>query len=308
MNYIVFPTIGVALGLGLYFLKDQKRQYIFDKFKSDVATAISTSANVPHDISGKLNIILTGTKPDTFTNGHATECSMTAHIHNLSKYHFDKVGFTVGDVDFNIDSINANSSVEDQIIKNCTLEDATPCSFYADSISKSVGDAVVSNCSIPSVAEGDCQKLVAISTNLNPIKVAALAATELALGEKQVAPVHEALIAAQLDTSNFSAYDPQRSASYTHLLDTIVSVDSKLWLQDNYIVGSMRSVSYFNQNEDGSIIAIKGVYDYTTLSDPAKRTGWVVAAIIKNSMPCLRYHNFADTPCRDIRFAAISTQ
>ena len=211
-------------------------------------------------------------------------------------------------MDFNIDSINANSSVEDQIIKNCTLEDATPCSFYADSISKSVGDAVVSNCSIPSVAEGDCQKLVAISTNLNPIKVAALAATELALGEKQVAPVREALIAAQLDTSNFSAYDPQRSASYTHLLDTIVSVDSKLWLQDNYIVGSMRSVSYFNQNEDGSIIAIKGVYDYTTLSDPAKRTGWVVAAIIKNSMPCLRYHNFADTPCRDIRFAAISTQ
>ena len=164
MNYIVFPIIGVALGLGLYFLKDQKRQYIFDKFKSDVATAISTSANVPHDISGKLNIILTGTKPDTFTNGHATECSMTAHIHNLSKYHFDKVGFTVGDVDFNIDSINANSSVEDQIIKNGTLEDATPCSFYADSISKSVGDAVVSNCSIPSVAEGDCQKLVAIST------------------------------------------------------------------------------------------------------------------------------------------------
>ena len=132
VNYILIPLLAVALGLGLYFLKDQKRQYIFDKFKHDVVSAISTSASVPHDVSGKLNIVLTGTKPDTFTNGHATECSMTAHIHNLSKYHFDKVKFTVGDVDFNIDSINANSSVEDQTIKNGTLEDATPCSSYAE--------------------------------------------------------------------------------------------------------------------------------------------------------------------------------
>ena len=163
--------------MAFYLIKDTEKR-ILAKTTTELADT-AHDAGATRDVAGKLNIIFTNAVPSNFENGQATQCYFIANIHNNSKYHFGKISFKIDTFTFNIDGINANSSIDDTIIGQVALVDTTePCAFQADYIRTSVGDAGVLDCSIPSVAEGDCQQLVSVSTSLTPTKISTLLAIE----------------------------------------------------------------------------------------------------------------------------------
>jgi hypothetical protein len=207
------------------------------------------------------------------------------------------------DWDLSIDAINANAFLDGADILTLTLSDeSAPCSEQADYVRRSVGKVQVLDCSIPGVAEGDCQQLVAISTTLDANVVAKIRTDDRANGEKQIAKLRDALVAAHLDTSNFEFYDYQYIPMYLRAFDTIISIDSSSWSFDEYASGSVSNVALVDQSHDGSNMTLRANFRYTD-----GKTGWLAVKFPKSGMPCLTYWNFADE-CRDVRFPDVSAQ
>lgn len=255
-----------------------------------------------HIQSGKFNVVFTGAEPRNFQGGKASSCVLKADIVNQTKYHFTQMTFKIGNWQFEEDNFSANAAVEGQDIFTVDLSSGGNCAEQARYIIGSVSDAEIFDCSIPNLPEGDCQRMVSISTTMNLAKVAAVAMTDFTLGHKQLAPLKAALSEAELSESNFSPYDESKRSKYTKLLETIVSIDSASWSFNVYKPGSMRNISLAGQSPDGSSVTLTGSYAYDGIGGPV---GEVAVKIPKNGLPCLVYHDMPKT-CRSIVFPDVS--
>lgn len=250
-------------------------------------------------VPGRINIVFSDAIPREYTNGRAQSCTLVANIHNNTKYRLNKVSFKIEDWQVAIDEeLNANSYVDGYPLLKISLANNTVCAFQAEFIRQSIKKASVFDCSIPGMAEGDCQDLVAISTWIDETAVKRINDADVALGAKQVGPVRDALAKAGFVKGNGGPITPDRVAKFAVLLDTLVAIDSQSWSWNQYVRGSMTSVSVIGQSQDGGTITLRGSYKY--LYNDKGASGWVAAKIENGSLSCLLYHDFQND-CRAIR-------
>jgi hypothetical protein len=117
---------------------------------------------------GKINIVFTDATPGAYTNGHATTCVLKANIHNNSKFHLNTLSFKIDPWLFHVGDMPANSYVDDNDIFSVEgIDSGHSCSAEAHYLMINVQTAHVFECTMPNVAEGDCQDMVSISTTLD---------------------------------------------------------------------------------------------------------------------------------------------
>jgi TPR repeat protein len=243
--------------------EDAKKVLAESQSAANDVSAVSSADISPRYVPGKINIVFKDAVPGAFENGRALSCALIANIHNNTKYHLNKVSFKIKDWSFNFDDeMNANTYVDDYPIAEISLSNGTVCSNQAAYIKQAIETAAIFDCSMPGVAEGDCQDLVAISNIMDDAGVERISKAEMALGAKQTAPLHEAIVKAGLDKPVVGPMTSERQAKFANLLDTFVAIDSKSWSLNKYNIGSMRTVSVVSQSPDGSAIQLEGYYSY----------------------------------------------
>jgi TPR repeat protein len=275
-----------------------------DNTAQTVASTLSAGQS-PNYVPGKINIVFTNAEPADYAAGQATSCTLKANIHNNSKYHINGVTFKIGSWEFKVDEMNANSYIDDTRIFEITLNNNSICSYQATYITNSVKDAQVFDCSIPNMAEGDCQDLVSITSIMDKNIVEQIGKTETSLGEQQVAPLVTALSAAHLDQKSYSPYNASRLSQYANLMETIVKLDSQEWSCNQYIPDSVSGINQIVELGDLNIVALYGTYSYVECGSNKRAQGWVKAEFPRGKIPCLIYHDHADE-CSTMRFPEVS--
>ncbi len=252
--------------------------------------------------SGRINVVFTDAVPGRFNNGRALTCTLIANIHNNTKYHVNKVSFKIDDWTFEMGEMNANAYVDNNPMMTVSLTNGTICSDQAAFIKNNIKTAAVYDCSMPGIAEGDCQDLVLVSTSIDDAAVKKINDTQVSIGNRQLAPLRQAFAKAGLDSGNVGPITKDKIAKFPALLDTIVTIDSQGWFSNKYKYGSMNNVSVDSQSADGSNMTLLGHYIYNE-----NNLGWVRAKIQNGRLICLQYHDIGDE-CRPIRLPEVSAQ
>ncbi len=158
------------------------------------------------------------------------------------------------------------------------------CADVARNILRGAVKAGVIGCTMPGVAEGDCQGMVGIATTLTDADVAAVAAVETREAQAVLAPLSKALAALPAN------------AGLDRKLDAIVWVDSQSWAQNRYDPGSLRNPTLASQADDGSARTFHADYTYNGGS-----AGWVKVTLYAdpNRIPCVEFWDFAGS-CRPL--------
>ena len=121
--------------------------------------------------------------PEGYEDGYRT-CVLRAHLRNYSKHHLNKLTFEVGSWRFGVGDMVANSYEDDVLMSRVDVQKST-CMSQAAYLVDNLRDAAALECSIPNMAEGDCQALVSFSTTLDAEALARIGAEERSLMEKR---------------------------------------------------------------------------------------------------------------------------
>ena len=121
---------------------------------------------------GMINIAFTDAVPGRFENGKAQVCEVKAIALNYSKYHLNHVVLDVEGWRVSVGDMVANT-YDDIPIPAFRLGDLT-CSNSAAWLNEHAKEAAALECSIPGMAEGDCQALIAASSEIDVSKVKAI--------------------------------------------------------------------------------------------------------------------------------------
>ena len=122
---------------------------------------------------GMINIVFTEALPSDFQNGKATTCQIKAIARNYSKYHLSHAVLDVEGWKVSVGDLVANT-YDDVTIPSFNIRDDEKCSNSASWVNEHAKSAAALDCSIPNVAEGDCQALIAVTATIDVNKVAAL--------------------------------------------------------------------------------------------------------------------------------------
>jgi hypothetical protein len=158
---------------------------------------------------------------------------------------------------------------------------------------------------MPGLAEGDCQDLISISTSLDDAAIKRIDDTQVAMGNRQLAPLRQAFAKAGFGGGNPVPITKDRIPKFAALLDTIVALDSTGWLFHKYIRGSLNNVSVVSQSSNGSEMTLLGNYTFTEGENGRSLGGWVKAKIKNGDIDCLQYHDKGDE-CRAIRLPNVA--
>jgi hypothetical protein len=259
---------GKAAGQG-----NEQAKHALAEIKSDVVTdtkpdsALRAAAavllnNLAHNnfayTSGKINVVFKDAAPGQFQKGNATTCGLIVNIHNNSKYHLNSVSFNIDDWSFEIDEeMNANTIIDDYAIRTISLTNGAFCSDQAAFINNSIKKAAIFDCSIPNLAEGDCQDLVAVTSQIDDAAVKRINDAERVIGAKQIVPIRDAIARAGLNSGSSGPITDERLAKFATLLDTLVTVDSQGWSWNKYNYGSMTGVSVVPQTTGGAALTLR---------------------------------------------------
>jgi hypothetical protein len=129
---------------------------------------------------GKINVVFTRAVPSYEYN---PTCELRANIRNYSKHHLNQLTFEVGTWRFEVGDMVANSYEDDVVMSRINLGKTT-CQSQARYLVDNLKDAAALGCSIPNLAEGDCQALITFDTTLNVEALAQIGAEEIALADK----------------------------------------------------------------------------------------------------------------------------
>lgn len=269
-----------------------------------------TQAQSGSPVAGaKLSLVFKDAVPSNFANGRAKTCSLIADVYNRTKYHLNKLTFKIGAWEFELDQeMNAYSQLQNHEIQEATLPDDVTCFGAASYIAQNAADAGIFDCSIPGLAEGDCQELIEISSRFDGAAIDRLRTRELAAGARQMQPVRDAIARAGLNAgSNLSGQiPPERLRRFNDLLDAIVAADSQFWSWNKYQRGSMETAPYYQPGANASL-TLKGNYRYTDGSNGPVRTGWIEASFKDGALVCIRFHDFKDE-CRALRLPDVPVE
>ena len=226
-----------------------------------------------------------------------------ADIFNRTKYHLKELSFKVGDWAFEFDKeLNANAYLTNYNIENISLSNGTFCFEQASYLAQNLATAGVFDCTMPGIAEGDCQELVEITSTFDDAAINRIREKERVAGAQQLQPVREAIAKAGLatNTNNVSGQiPPDRQQRFSDLLDSIVASDSQFWGFNKYQRGSMGFSQYAPAGPNAGFI-LRGFYKYTRGDDTRAQLGWVEALIKDGAVGCIRFHDFPDD-CRALR-------
>jgi hypothetical protein len=132
---------------------------------------------------GKINVVFTGAALKDSEYGPGT-CEIKANLRNYSKHHLNKLMFEVGRWRFEVGDMVANSYEDDVLMSRIDLGNMT-CLSAATYLVDNLKDAAALECSIPNLAEGDCQGLISFSTTLNAEALGRIGAQENFLAGKR---------------------------------------------------------------------------------------------------------------------------
>jgi hypothetical protein len=221
--------------------------------------------------------------PFDFQYGRPHQCHIRVNIRNNTKYRFEQVNFNILDLDIKV-SANANTNARDINVIDVSTNENLDCVDAIDEINNNISTSKVSTCSVPSFAEGDCQKLVNVSTRLNTTILAATKIIQASGYRKQMGELKDALIDAKLDSSNFLPFDEDRYSKYRVLMDIIASAATTLSYSIEYIPHSIGDIRLIKQTND--FIEIQGAATVQTTFSKRKISQVYTARFPREGMPC----------------------
>jgi hypothetical protein len=122
---------------------------------------------------GKINVAFTDAVPGNFEHGNAKNCEVKATAYNYSKYHLDQLTIDLDGWKVSVGDLVANAYADIQI-PSFNLGANGKCSNSAKWLNDHAKEAGALQCSVPNMAEGDCQELISVSSAIDMNKVIAL--------------------------------------------------------------------------------------------------------------------------------------
>jgi hypothetical protein len=122
---------------------------------------------------GKVNVVFTGAVPGSFEGGIAKRCEVKATAFNYSKYHLDQLVVDLDGWKVFVGDMVANAYADIQI-PSFDLGEKGKCSYSAQWLNEHAKEAGALQCSIPNMAEGDCQALISVSSAIDAEKIIAV--------------------------------------------------------------------------------------------------------------------------------------
>jgi hypothetical protein len=119
---------------------------------------------------GKVNVVLTDVVPENFRTGRAQSCEVKATAYNYSKYHLNNLVVDIDGWKVAVEDLVANAYGDIEIPSYDTGERGK-CSNSGQWINEHVKDAGALQCSMPGMAEGDCQELISVSSTIDVEKI-----------------------------------------------------------------------------------------------------------------------------------------
>ena len=252
---------------------------------------------------GMLNVLFTDLKAQDFSNGHASSCSFLATVYNNTKYHLNKASFKIGELEFNVGEMSANTFgplKDGNAVPYLDVSDGSAdCADAIFYLFKNVDKAEIYDCSMTGLPEGDCQQLFHAYTNISADAVKKMQDIEDNATKTQLAPLKAALSEVGVNETNLN---PNDQAKLTRLLDAVVRLDSVSWSFNRYRSGSVYNIGIINRAADGSRVTIQGSFWYQD-----NKSGWVKLTLFKNRLPCIEFWDFEGT-CRLIHLPDSAAQ
>ncbi len=119
--------------------------------------------------SDSINIRFTDIKPHIYYDETSySSCDIIGNVYNTTKYHLNGLSFKVGELNFNISDMPARSLYPNNIVLlEVSLNEGQSCIEIAQYLIKYLPGANILECSIPNIAEGDCQDSVRITSGID---------------------------------------------------------------------------------------------------------------------------------------------
>jgi hypothetical protein len=122
---------------------------------------------------GKVNVVFTDVVPGNFQSGRAQSCQVKATAYNYSKYHLDNLVVDLGGWKVAVGDLVANA-YGDIELPSFDLSERGKCSNSGQWLNEHVKEAGALQCSMPGMAEGDCQELISVSSAIDVEKIRAV--------------------------------------------------------------------------------------------------------------------------------------
>jgi hypothetical protein len=113
---------------------------------------------------GKINIVASVQPADANEAGYPTTCRVVVEVNNRTKYHLHDLRFSISDWNLQVRGVAANQSYEASEF-NLDADDQHSCVSSARYLAANITKTSVFDCTIPNMAEGDCQQLISVTTN-----------------------------------------------------------------------------------------------------------------------------------------------
>jgi len=132
-------------------------------------TVTAGSTSIPAD---RVTIVVQAVEPKDFLYGPARSCGISVKIYNTSKFRLNGATFEAEGQGgaFDVPKVVARSEVNIVIPVNIERLSLSNCAMYAKYLIETAR-FTVRECSMPSVAEGDCQDLVTIRSEITSASV-----------------------------------------------------------------------------------------------------------------------------------------
>lgn len=119
---------------------------------------------------GKVNVVFTDVVPGNFGNGRAKSCEVKGTAYNYSKYHLDQLVVDLDGWKVSVEDMVANAYAEIPI-PSFDLDEKGKCSNSAQWLNEHAKEAGALRCSVPGMAEGDCQELISVLSTIDVEKI-----------------------------------------------------------------------------------------------------------------------------------------
>lgn len=238
------------------------------------AVCLVSACAPPHPV----RVDVSAVQPADFEDGVPAHCQIKLVVDNNTENHVNRLEFRVGEQEFAVDDLNANTRAE----FTRTADASGSCVGLTEALAKAKPS--VFTCQMPNQTEGACQGMIGVVTSLT-----AASGKQVAQQELEAAKAASAPLTALLAT-------PQVEHTAVGLLNALVWADAQTWYSNKYDAWSMKNVSLENTLPDGAHV-YRGEYTYNN-----GQAGWVKVTLPAKpfAFPCMEFWDFSGS-CRNLK-------